>query len=108
MLKRGTGGNVDAGTGVSRYVLSAQGATAVFKKIGATPAPVSTDKAYLEISESSSAPQLSIEIGGGTTGIFSISGISEQDEIYDMQGRKVEHVSKKGLYIINGKKVVIK
>ena len=108
LLKRGTGGNVDAGTGVSRYVLSAQGATAVFKKIGATPAPVSTDKAYLEINESSGAPLLSIEFGGGTTGIFGISGISEQDEIYDMQGRKVEHVSKKGLYIINGKKVVIK
>lgn len=108
LLKRGTGSAVNAGTGVSRYVLSAEGATAVFKKIGATPATVPTNKAYLEISESSSAPQLSIEIGGGTTGIFSISGISEQDEIYDMQGRKVEHVSKKGLYIINGKKVVIK
>lgn len=30
------------------------------------------------------------------------------ERVYDLQGRKVEHPSKKGVYIVNGKKMVIK
>lgn len=30
------------------------------------------------------------------------------DRAYDLQGRKVEHPSKKGVYIVNGKKMIIK
>lgn len=54
----------------------------------------------------------SLGIGGedGTTGLFDIS--SKMDEIggnvyYDLQGRRVLY-PKKGLYILNGKKVIIK
>ncbi len=48
------------------------------------------------------------EKGEGTTGIEEITDNRvESTEIYDLQGRKVE-VPNKGLYIINGKKVLIK
>lgn len=48
------------------------------------------------------------EKGEGTTGIEEVKGENgEVKTIYDLQGRKVE-VPNKGLYIINGKKVLIK
>ena len=44
----------------------------------------------------------------GTTGIDVVKGESEEVKaIYDLQGRKVETPSK-GLYIIDGKKVLVK
>ena len=42
-----------------------------------------------------------------TTGISSIKS-TQEDAIYDLQGRKLDQVTKPGLYIINGRKVVIK
>ena len=33
---------------------------------------------------------------------------SKEDVAYDLQGRRVEHPSKKGVYMINGKKMIIK
>ena len=48
------------------------------------------------------------EKGEGTTGIEEVKGKNgEVKTIYDLQGRRVE-VPNKGLYIINGKKVLIK
>jgi hypothetical protein len=48
------------------------------------------------------------EKGEGTTGIEEVKGENgEVKTIYDLQGRRVE-VPNKGLYIINGKKVLIK
>ncbi len=43
------------------------------------------------------------------TGISDASGLSGTDKFYDLQGRLVyDGQLKKGLYIVNGKKVVIK
>ncbi len=65
-------------------------------------------KAYLNIS--SSAPSFSIEIEGETTGIKVIN-LEENSEnngqMYDLQGRRVAEPSK-GVYIVNGKKVIVK
>lgn len=43
-----------------------------------------------------------------TTGIKEVHGNANVDGTYDLQGRKVEKPANKGLYIVNGKKVVIK
>jgi len=102
----GTGAAVDAGNGVTRYVLSADGATAVFKKINATAATVPYGNAYLEFNEEISAPLLSI--GGEATGIKTIDNSQLTiDNVYDLQGRRVAQPAK-GIYIINGKKFAIK
>ncbi len=71
-------------------------------------------RCYLELNASSTpvnpAPQFIIGIGGGdgTTGIQTIdNGKLTIDNCYDLQGRRVAQPTK-GLYIVNGKKVVIR
>ena len=46
---------------------------------------------------------------GETTGIGSIVTDNDSEgEIYDLSGRRIESVSKGGLYIRNGKKIIVK
>ena len=64
-------------------------------------------KAYLHLDAAPSAPVLSIDFGD-VTGINEVQGSGfKANGYYDLQGRKVAQPSK-GLYIVNGKKVVIK
>ena len=69
---------------------------------------ISAGKAYLLATEVS-APELSIVFGGEATGIADVRGKMEdvRSDFFDLQGRKVAQPAK-GLYIVNGKKVVIK
>ena len=65
-------------------------------------------KAFLDIAPTS-ARELNIVFGDETTGIRSIdNGQLTMDNVYDLQGRKVAQPAKGGLYIVNGKKIVIK
>jgi hypothetical protein len=56
------------------------------------------------------APQLTIVIEGEATGVNDVRSKMEdvRGDIYDLQGRKVQKPSKKGLYINKGHKVVVK
>ena len=63
------------------------------------------------MTSSSSSPQYAIGVFEGmTTGIqMMVDGNWTKEEVvYDLQGRKVNAPSKKGVYIINGKKLMIK
>ena len=75
---------------------------------GTTEASIDGFRAYFELpSTTTGAPLLSID-GGPATRIHSIdNGQLTIDNAYDLSGRRVAQPSK-GLYIINGKKVVIK
>lgn len=70
-------------------------------------------KAYLATTEdlnpvTSGAPFLGIEVGGETTGIANVNVNANADSSwYDLSGRRVAQPTK-GLYIVNGKKVIIK
>lgn len=68
-------------------------------------------KNYLMLSIApQNAPQLNIVIGndGNTTGISQTeSRESEVENVYDLQGRKIQKPSKNGMYIKNGRKVLI-
>jgi hypothetical protein len=59
--------------------------------------------------EQAAGARLSI-VEGEATDITSVGydSVATDGSTYDMQGRKVESLSKKGLYIKNGRKVVIK
>ena len=107
LLVAGPGSNVISKPDKTRYVLSAEAGVAVFKKINATDAFVPKDKAYLEFAEVIAAPMLSM--GGETTGINAVNGegFTVNGSVYDLQGRRVAQPTK-GLYIVNGKKYVIK
>ena len=66
-------------------------------------------KAYLYIAEGSSAASYSFRFGEGTTGISEVKGESGNVKtIYDITGRRVENISAPGIYIVNGKKVLVK
>jgi hypothetical protein len=50
----------------------------------------------------------SITIDGISTGINNISVKNPIQNIYNLNGVRVDKVGNKGLYIINGKKVIVK
>lgn len=69
---------------------------------------LAANKAYLAVPESASAPALGFEFGGDTTGISQhLTPNTQQQTYYDLSGRRVAQPTK-GLYILNGKKVLVK
>ena len=69
---------------------------------------ITKGKAYLSAPTTSGAKMLTIGFNDAT-GIESISELGDKNsesEVYDLQGRKVKNPTK-GLYIVNGKKVII-
>jgi len=64
--------------------------------------------------ENGAAARITMSVGGETTGIGQISNLNPQSSnLYDLQGRRVDNVQdvqsvKKGVYIRDGKKVVVK
>ena len=76
---------------------------------------VNGGRAYLQIPEAAEAqavyvrPRSAGEQGGSTTEIENSEFIIQNSElIFDLTGRRVEKVVEKGIYIVNGKKVVVK
>lgn len=99
-----------AESGYTHYVLVASGVNAVFKYIGETSATINPGQAYLRFANSdivSGAREFTLD--GGVTGISEMENVrSQKDDIYyDLNGRRVLYPTK-GLYIVNGKKVVMK
>ena len=91
------------------YVLS-KGTNGVgFYKLSST-GTIGANKAYLTYSGGAGAPSfLNFFVEGETTGIeMPKAATADSDaEVYDLQGRRVSQPAK-GLYIVNGKKVIIK
>ena len=107
LLKAGTGADVAAEEGKTKYVLSANGGVATFLKINGTAATVPVGKAYLEFTGSVPAHYLNLD-DSGATGIETLNMISaDGSEVYNLSGQRVAQPTK-GLYIVNGKKVIIK
>ena len=63
-------------------------------------------KAYLQAS-AASAPSFSLEFDDETTGIANIERTISDNQYYTLDGRRIAQPTK-GLYIVNGKKVIIK
>ena len=65
-------------------------------------------KAYLPKTAGMNAASYSFRFGEGTTGISEVKGENgEVKAIFDLTGRRVE-IAERGIYIINGKKVLVK
>lgn len=62
-------------------------------------------KAYLKVADVVGARFLNFNFGGTETAIKDIEGAESNSVVYDLSGRRVQNVTK-GLYIVNGKKVV--
>ena len=67
------------------------------------------NKAYLRIEESQSLASSYSFRFEGTTGIEEVKGeYGNVNAVYDLQGRKLTEITEPGIYIINGKKVLVK
>ena len=71
------------------------------------------NKAYLQVSEGTqgqaAAAMFGFHFGGNTTDIDSINAVADTyDNVYDLQGRKLEEITSPGIYIVGGKKVLVK
>lgn len=95
------------GNGSTIYALVEQDGKAVFAPLKEGVA-VSLGHAYLELPAASAARFYSIQFGGETTGINEVNAAAKADgAYYTLQGVKTSKAAK-GIYIHNGKKVVIK
>ena len=104
-------GNLLQGTAESTAVSGIEGNVYVLYNGGftrTTTGAIPAKRAYLVLEQAAGA-RLSI-VEGEATDITSVGydSVATDGSTYDMQGRKVESLSKKGLYIKNGRKVVIK
>jgi hypothetical protein len=72
---------------------------------------VAANKAYMAVpkTEAESAPYFSFDSNGETTAISAIGNgqLTKDNVYYDLSGRRIAQPTK-GLYIVNGKKVIIK
>ncbi len=69
---------------------------------------IAANKAYLAVLTSGSAPEMGMWIDDETTGIVNVNRETiTNNQYYTLDGRRIAEPTK-GLYIINGKKVVIK
>jgi hypothetical protein len=78
----------------------------------ALPANIKGFRAYFQLKgDAASARMFAMDFGEGeTTGIISIEHgtLNIDHSVYDLQGRRVNGAAQKGVYVVNGKKVIIK
>ena len=91
----------------SQYVLVANANKAEFQSLAENGATIPAGKAYLDAAKAAGA-RLSIIFAGETTGIAEVATAgAENGAIYNLSGQRVSKPAN-GLYIVNGKKVIIK
>ena len=65
-------------------------------------------KAYLYVEGTQNAASYSFRFGEGTTAIENVEVENEVNAIFDLAGRRVEAITAPGIYIVGGKKVLVK
>ena len=97
--------------GYENYVLAIEGGKAVFQLVKTNSASMSAGQAYLQIPKRTGegARSLRIVFDDETTGVADVRGKMEdvRGDFFNLQGQRVD-TPKKGLYIVNGKKVIVK
>lgn len=102
---RGTGEAVETGSGPYNYILNkVNGVIGFYRANGQT---VATNRAYLQTTTNAARLNISFDDDDQTTGIARVEETVANDAVYTLSGVRVEKPTK-GLYIKNGKKVVIK
>ena len=102
---QGTYSNMVAGEMEGKYGVTPDGEI----RVGSANATMKAFRAYFILPEGSEGAKLVVEgVNDVATAIDAVELLGNQDgDIYDLSGRKVNH-AQKGIYIQNGKKVVIK
>ena len=98
-------GVVNEAVGLYKAILNA-GATG---GTGETHFKNNANKAYLVVPGASEVASYSFRFGEGTTGIDEVKGENGNVKgIYDLTGRRVEAITAPGIYVVGGKKVLVK
>ena len=73
---------------------------------------VAAGKAYLRVSSSAAGAKnffsFSFMESGGTTGINEVQNTKNNGELYNLNGMRLSKPTQKGIYIMNGKKFIVK
>ncbi len=95
-------------SGENKYILNNGSKGLGFYKVKASGSEVGAHRAYLDATGASSRAFIGFA-DNGATGIESLQGNSSEQrmEVYNLQGVRVQQPTK-GLYIMNGKKVIFK
>lgn len=72
-----------------------------------TEGEIAAGKAYLKVSNATPARNLNVVFAGESTGISDVKNIVEGAGYYNLNGQRVNQPTK-GLYIVNGKKIIMK
>ena len=100
-----------ASDGYTNYILMNGADGVLFYKVSASGGSLAANRAYLQIPiRDAEANTLNFVFDDeGTTGIQRLkNGMTEElKSVYDLNGRRVEN-PKKGVHIVNGKKVILK
>jgi len=76
--------------------------------VKSTSGKIPANRAYLPIAKGQGAPaRLSIAFGNEETGISSVAAVKTDNVFFNLGGQRIAQPTK-GLYIVNGKKVVLK
>jgi hypothetical protein len=108
LMVAGTGANVNPESGKTKYALSVASETACFKKITAAR-EIPAGKAYLEFNKEIAAREFLALDESEVTGVADVrvKMADGRSEYFNLAGQRVAQPAK-GLYIVNGRKVVIK
>ncbi len=92
----------------TNYVLSKENDVMGFYKAAVAGTKVAAGKAYLPVATADVAKGIKVVFDGETTGISTVKGDNVKDNtIYNLNGQRVAAPAK-GLYIMNGKKFIVK
>ena len=95
------------GDGATIYALANKDNVVGFYPV-ASNVIIPAGKAYLEIIESKAPVKGFFALGGVADAINNIAVETANGTIFNIAGQKVQNITKGGLYIVNGKKVVVK
>lgn len=88
------------------YVLGQKDGHVAFYHVNSPANVLPMNRAYLHFT---GGGVVKMNFNHTTTGIEAVSPAAQQDgPIYDLSGRRVSHMSKGGIYIRNGKKILVK
>lgn len=107
-LKGNIGEPADLEANGECYVLQLNGGKVGFYQVQNEGMKIGTNRCYLHVPATSNVKAFySLDAEEETTGLQSINSERTNDAIYDMSGRRV-NAAQKGLYIMGGKKVLVK